>query len=98
MVLVFLHSCCQASPKDAEGDGDDAALGRADDDRVRPQTRKDLDVLKGNFSNKLVMAFHYHQDPLLPLEFKAMFLAARPLLHEYEDTLEEHRLGQVTRL
>jgi hypothetical protein len=40
------------------------------------------------------MTYHYHQDPMLPLEFKAMFWASRPLLHEYEATLDIQKDGQ----
>ena len=60
----------------------------------RPQTRKELDEIKKNFANKLQMAFHYHQDSMLPLEFKAMYWAAQPLLNEYENTLDIHKAGQ----
>jgi hypothetical protein len=73
---------------------EDAAGHGPADDHARPQTRKELDELKGTFSNKLVMTYHYHQDPMLPLEFKAMFWASRPLLHEYEATLDIQKDGQ----
>ncbi|CAL1172051.1 unnamed protein product [Cladocopium goreaui] len=75
-------------------DHEDAAGHGPADDHARPQTRKELDELKGTFSNKLVMTYHYHQDPMLPLEFKAMFWASRPLLHEYEATLDIQKDGQ----
>ena len=75
-------------------DHEDVGHEQAGGDHARPQTRKELDDLKGNFSNKLVMAYHYHQDPMLPLEFKAMFWASRPLLHEYEATLDIQKDGQ----
>ena len=41
------------------------------------------------------MAYHYHHDPLLPLEFKAIFWASYFLLKEYESTLKIQKEGQV---
>ena len=83
------------SPSQEDGDDDPA-----DDDagnaasHARPQTRKELDDIKTKYSNKLLMAFHYHQDPMLPLEFKAMYWASKPLLKEYEQNLDVQKDGQ----
>ena len=68
--------------------------GEGDDGRARPQTRKELNELKANFTNNLHLACHFHQDPTLALEFKAMYFAARPLLREYQNNLEIQSQGQ----
>jgi hypothetical protein len=78
--------------EDADDDDDDDDHAAATHER--PRTRKELDQVKGKFANKILLASHYHQDPLLPLEFKAMFWAAHSVLKEYEETLEAHRNGQ----
>lgn len=90
-----------SSPGSAEADdsGDDEDEGEGEgpgpgEHRDRPATRKELDELKASFKNKLLMSWHYQQDPLLPLEFKAMYWASHPLLNEYTKNLEVQRLGQ----
>ena len=67
--------------------------GEGDDGPARPQNRQELNQLKGKFTN-LQLAYHFHQDPTLALEFKAMYFAARPLLREYQNNLEIQQQGQ----
>lgn len=76
---------------DGDGDGDADANTSA---FQRPQNRKELDEIRRNYSNKLEMACHYYQDPLLPLEFKAMYWASSAVMREYQSTLEAHKQGQ----
>ena len=63
-------------------------------DNERPQNRKELEKVKARFENKVQMAYHYHQDPFLPLELKVMFWASHSLLSDYEQTLKTHNAGQ----
>ncbi|CAK8995796.1 unnamed protein product [Durusdinium trenchii] len=57
-----------------------------------PSLAAELDEIRRNYSNKLEMACHYYQDPLLPLEFKAMYWASSAVMREYQSTLEESTL------
>ena len=71
------------------GEGEGGGNGLA-----RPKNRQELIALKNKFSNNLHLAYHFHQDPTLALEFKAMYFAARPLLREYQNNLEIQQQGQ----
>ena len=61
----------------------------------RPQNKQDLNDIRGRYGNNQTLAHIYYADTALQYELKILYLAARPIMQAYRDTLESHKLGQA---